>query len=53
MKASGNVEYPAHIVVRPESALVFYDAETFGTADSMFHTYSSQIYSCSLPFAQA
>ncbi len=44
MKASGIVEYPAHIVVRPESALVFYDAETFGSADSMFHTYSSRRY---------
>lgn len=44
MKASGNVEYPAHIVVCPESALVFDNAETFGTADSMFHTDYSRRY---------
>lgn len=47
IKTDGNVEYPAHIVVSPESALVFDNAKALGNTDGAFHADSSRRY---IPF---
>lgn len=47
IKTDGNVEYPARIVVSPESALVFDNAKALGNTDGAFHADSSRRY---IPF---